>query len=221
MALALSTQLLLRALPLSMDHGETVEILQELSGRADVYSLDPVLNVVIDTTKPGNVRRAAEVTASSLNPEVMVAWLTEKAQNTALKTQQRCFALSGLAACQQPSKTLRVLEQLAVRDGQVEVRIQAIQHAAWYKNLRTISVLMPLMLDNDDRLATAAQKAIDSLIDSRGGLDRVLEQMTELADRLLLEGKGSTAQAVLESAKALSPRDTKVLSRLRSLRAAA
>jgi hypothetical protein len=45
--------------------------------------------------------------------------------------------------------------------------------------------------------------------------------MTELADRLLLEGKGSTAQAVLESAKALSPRDTKVLSRLRSLRAAA
>jgi hypothetical protein len=77
------------------------------------------------------------------------------------------------------------------------------------------------MLDNDDRLATAAQKAIDSVIDSRGGLDRVLEQMTELADRLLLERKGSTAQAVLESAKALSPRDAKVLSRLRSLRSAA
>ena len=184
-------------------------------------SLDAILNMAVDTTKPVNVRRAAALTASSLNPEAMVAWLTQRALNTALNVQQRCLAIADLAGCHQPSKTLRVLEQLAVRDSQVEVRIQAIQHAARFKNLRTISVLMPLMLDRDERLATAAQRGVDLLIESRGGLDKVLVQTTELADKLLAEGNRATAQAVLESAKALSPRDAEVLTRLRRLRAAA
>jgi hypothetical protein len=218
----ISTQLLLQMLPLSQDHAETKALLRELGGRVDVFNIEPVLRLCVESRTPQNLRAQAAQTAAALNPERAVAWLAQIAQSNSTSNPQRCLATAALADCFLPQKTLKVIEQLAAgKQNPVDVRLMAIKSAVRYHNLRTLSVLLPLQMENDDRIAAAATCGIDQLIASQGGAETAVQNMIRLVDKLEADKNTYAARKVLETASSILPRHADVVQRQRRLRAVA
>ena len=218
----ISTQLLLQMLPLSLDHAETMALLRELGGRVDVFNIEPILRLCVESRTPQNLRAQAAQTAAALNPEKTVAWLTQIAQSNSTSNPQRCLATAALADCFLPQKTLKVIEQLAAgKQNPIDVRLTAIKSAVRYHNLRTLSVLLPLQMENDDRIAAAATRGIDQLIASQGGAETAVRNMIRLVDKLEAEKNTYAARKVLETASSILPRHADVVQRQRRLRAVA
>jgi hypothetical protein len=197
-------------------------LLRELGGRVDVFNIEPVLRLCVESRTPQNLRAQAAQTAAALNPERTVAWLTQIAQSNSTSNPQRCLATAALADCFLPQKTLKVIEQLAAgKQNSVDVRLMAIKSAVRYHNLRTLSVLLPLQMENDDRIAVAATRGIDELIASQGGAETAVRNMIRLVDKLEAEKNTYTARKVLETASSILPRHPDVVQRQRRLRAVA
>lgn len=218
----ISTQLLLQMLPFSQDHAETMALLRELGGRVDVFNIEPILRLCVESRSPQNIRAQAAQTAAALNPEQTVAWLTQIAQSNSTPNPQRCLATTALVDCFLPQKTLKVIEQLAAgKHNPLDVRLTAIKNAVRYHNLRTLSKLMPLQMENDDRIAAAATRGIDQLIASQGGAEAAVQNMIRLVDKLEAEKRTDTARKVLQTASSILPRHADVVQRQRRLRAVA
>jgi len=216
----LSTPSMMLIIQNSPNHKEVAEILGELKSRGDVFSHDAILNLITNSTKPNEVRRAAVVCAATLNGDKAIQWLRERAESGFVAPHQRKLALQGLMWCNSPAQTLHVLEVIAVRNGVPDVRIAAIGHIAVLRNVRSVGLLFLLSRDRDRAISDAAQRGLDALIKSKGGLTSIIESLKERAEYLSKQGNSKAALEVLRTASQLSPADGSVLSRIARLRAA-
>jgi hypothetical protein len=217
---ALSTNTLIGVIGRPAGHSEVEAILTELKSRNDLVNLNPIRQVALDSSRPNGVRQAAVELTTDQNAAETISWYAERAESLFAPAHVRQRAIQALAWCRRPAETLHIIERIAARRGEAEVRVAAIRTVASFRNVRSVAILLKLSRERDIAVADESQAALDLIFKAYGGVSPVVERLKKRAEELAERGQKGAALAVLDTARELSPADGTVRACITRLRAA-
>jgi hypothetical protein len=182
--LALSTNTLIGVVGKAASHSEVEAVVAELKSRNDLVNLNPVRLVALDSTRPNGVRQAAVELATDWNAAETIRWYAEQAESLFAPPHVRERAIQALAWCRRPAETLHIIERIATRQGNSEVRITAIRTAASFRNVRSVTLLLRLTRERDIAVADEAQAGPDLIFKTYAGVTGVVNKLKRRAEEL-------------------------------------